>query len=84
MTKRLYEPGEDSTNWHDRGCELAPKCLDCPFDKCQQEIIRREQKLRLAERATEVWTLAKQGLTTRQIADKLGIGMKTVQGDLRK
>ncbi|MEW6034760.1 MAG: helix-turn-helix domain-containing protein [Chloroflexota bacterium] len=64
---------------HDRGCELAPACLECPFERCLLEEPRGRQRLLLARRDALIAQLRREGKGTRHIARELGISQRTVQ-----
>lgn len=68
----------------DTGCDLAAKCLECPFERCLQEEPRGRQRYFRAQRDALVAELSRQGYGSRQIATRLGLSQRTVQRSLAR
>lgn len=65
--------------YKDRGCDLSPSCLNCPFPDCVEgEPWGKERflKLRRAERMLE---LKREGKTKKEIARIFEVSPRTVQ-----
>lgn len=70
-----YGPPE-FTDYPDNGCDLAPRCLECPLPACRYEMLPKQGAAWvLAER---IQRLIDQGLTADQVAADLGISRRTV------
>jgi transposase len=64
----------------DNGCHLHPKCLECPEPRCIEDV-----SLPLAvTRAGRVAALVKEGLTSRQIAERLHYSVQVVEQHRRR
>ena len=70
-------------HYKDEGCELAPSCLECPFDRCLLEEggVATVQK---KERNQEIKELAEKGMTVPELAEKYGVSDRTIQRVLSK
>ena len=68
----------------DAGCDLAAKCLECPFERCLQEEPRGRQRYLRAQRDALAAELSRQGYGSRQIATRLGVSQRTVQRSLAR
>jgi len=65
--------------YQDRGCNLHPSCLACPLARCQyDEPAYQRASARQNERERKVRALIDDGLTPNEIADHLGISIRTV------
>ena len=63
----------------DRGCELWPSCLSCPFEVCiedlsQIDIRTKRNEMILVERRA--------GRTHKELAQMFGVHLKTIEGIL--
>jgi hypothetical protein len=74
--------GKDSrpefVHYKDEGCELAPSCLECPFEKCILEEGGIASVLK-KERNQEIKNLATQGITELELAERYGVSLRTIQ-----
>jgi hypothetical protein len=75
----------------DRGCDLAPHCLECPFPRCRYDAASERSGSygsppgpRIATRlkAEEAARLRDTGLTVTQIARERGCSRRTVLREL--
>jgi len=65
-------------HYKDEGCELAPSCLECPFDRCVLEE-GGVASARKRERNQEIKELANQGVTVPELAERYGVSLRTIQ-----
>lgn len=66
----------DQANWIDRGCEIAPHCLECPLPECRYLMPPKRAGALIA--AARVRALTEAGRTADQIAAELGMSRRTV------
>ena len=64
-------------NRNDTGCEVSPKCIDCPLDECIFDDTTGRIKRPNAQYA-KVYLLYKKGISTQKIADTFRISTRTV------
>lgn len=69
----------DVLDYEDRGCDLAPSCLDCPFDRCLEDEPDARQKLLRDRRNRTIKDMHREGRSSREIARLLGVSPRTVQ-----
>ncbi len=74
----------DVLDCHDKGCDLASSCLECPFDRCLDDEPRARQTLLRQRRERTIAELSQEGKGTREIAVLLGVSRRTVQRALRQ
>lgn len=60
----------------DTGCELAPKCLECPFDVCVKHEGHRQ--LRLRPRDAELVAAARAGADVRALMERFKLSRRSV------
>ena len=78
-TELLWDVLPEEFPYKDRGCDLSPSCLNCPFPDCVEgEPWGREKflKLRRAERMLE---LRREGKGVGEIARIFEVSPRTVQ-----
>lgn len=65
----------------DTGCDLAPSCLRCPFERCRfdtpPEVLTREKRIQKERQ------MRAQGMSDREIAAVLGLSRRTIVRDLQ-
>ena len=65
--------------YQDNGCELAPKCLECPLPVCKYDGYRNAQKKLLREiRDRRIREMKLGGAAVAEIAESLGVSLRTV------
>lgn len=74
----------EDIEWQDEGCELYPRCLECPLEKCVEEEPRLRQRVRLEMRAERMRELKARGKSTAEIARIFGVSVRTVQRALKR
>lgn len=62
--------------YHDTGCSLAPKCLECPFEDCMAVHVYKSPKL--AKRSADICEMLSTGLSIGYTAEHFGISKKLV------
>lgn len=62
----------------DRGCDLAPRCLQCPFPTCRYDTERGLLELHRKARSEQIRTLQHQGVPIGDIAQRTGVSRRTV------
>ena len=63
----------------DRGCSLAPRCLECPFPQCRYDGEGTAKRLSFVLRGEEAARLREEeGLTIAQIAERTGCTKRAV------
>lgn len=71
--------GKEDFIYPDNGCDIAPKCLECPLEACKYdgpEGAEAARRYRLAQRLEAMQSLSDQGLTSDDLADKMGISKR--------
>jgi len=80
----LYDDLPEEHTYLDKGCRLAPSCLNCPFPYCAYDLPGGERRLLKEGRNQEIVRLSASGLTVKQIAAEYGVSPRTVQRVLKK
>jgi hypothetical protein len=65
-------------DWTDTGCEVAPRCLDCPLARCRYDVPGGLRAIRLANRNAELRAAYTGGTTARELARAHGLTSRTV------
>jgi len=71
-------PNEDSVNWRDTGCEVAPSCLACPLAVCRYDLPGGARAVRNLERDALVRRLHSLGVEPATIAAFVGLSRRHV------
>ncbi len=71
-TDRLPE----QTHYRDDGCEISPRCLECPLPACRYDMPPKRAGALLRE--AELRRLLAEGLTADQAAERMGVSRRTV------
>lgn len=74
----------DGLNWVDTGCEVSPRCLECPLPSCKYEtpssMRGNEVKTRKAHaRFAQVREALDRGERAQEIAARMGISIRTIR-----
>jgi len=64
---------------HGNGCDLHADCFSCPFEHCRYESRAGMGSLRRLERVRCARELRAQGLSIRQIAERMGFSGESVK-----
>ncbi|HXF50100.1 MAG TPA: helix-turn-helix domain-containing protein [Dehalococcoidia bacterium] len=65
--------------YRDEGCELAPRCLECPLPRCKYDEPGGARRLRVETRdraLIDVWRA--EGLTVNELARRFGVSRRSV------
>ena len=65
--------------YEDKGCELFPSCLNCPFPDCLKEEPWGKERLLKRRRAERMLELKREGKSVREIACIFEVSPRTVQ-----
>jgi hypothetical protein len=63
-------------HWRDDGCEIAPKCLECPLPACRYDLPPKRAGALMRE--AQLRALLAEGLTPDEAAVKMGVSRRTV------
>lgn len=76
----------DDVSYADTGCDVHPSCLSCPLVRCRYEVAGGVRALRNRERDAKITRLRAQGLTGPQVAEQMGVSLRTVMraGEARR
>jgi DNA-binding transcriptional ArsR family regulator len=92
--KGLRSPGSEERNmenglmwdllpeefpYEDKGCELFPSCLNCPFPDCLKEEPWGKEKFLKRRRAERMMELKREGKSVKEIARIFEVSPRTVQ-----
>ncbi len=66
----------EQMHYRDDGCEIAPKCLECPLPACRYDLPPKRAGALMRE--AELRRLLAQGLTADQAAVVMGVSRRTV------
>jgi len=65
--------------YEDKGCELFPSCLNCPFYDCLKEEPWGKERFLKSRRAERMMELKQEGKSVREIARIFEVSPRTVQ-----
>jgi DNA-binding transcriptional ArsR family regulator len=65
--------------YEDKGCELSPSCLDCPFPDCLEEEPWGKERFLKRRRAQRMLELKQEGKSIKEIARVFEVSPRTVQ-----
>ena len=65
--------------YEDRGCELFPSCLNCPFPDCLKEEPWGKERFLKSRRAERMMELKREGKSIKEIARIFKVSPRTVQ-----
>lgn len=67
----------DDRGYQDTGCNLFPKCLECPFPKCRyDEESPRAAAMQILQRNEDIRMFRRQGASTEQLLSQFGISRR--------
>lgn len=66
----------ENAHYRDDGCEIAPRCLECPLPACRYDLPPKRAGALLRE--AQLRELLASGLTADQAAIKMGVSRRTV------
>jgi DNA-binding NarL/FixJ family response regulator len=76
-TQALPEGQIESGGYADKGCELAPSCLACPFPVCELHE-GKNAVMERAERNSQILELIAAGTTHASIAKRFGVSRRQI------
>jgi DNA-binding transcriptional ArsR family regulator len=65
--------------YEDKGCELFPSCLNCPFPDCLEEQPWGKERFQKRRRAERMLELRREGKSIKEIARIFEVSPRTVQ-----
>lgn len=65
--------------YEDKGCELFPSCLNCPFPYCIKEEPWGKERFLKTKRAQRMLQLKQEGKSVREIARIFEVSPRTVE-----
>ena len=68
----------DHRNWQDTGCEVAPRCLECPLPACRYDVAGGARHLLNIARDDEIRQRLSAGESAPAVAARFGLGVRTV------
>jgi hypothetical protein len=71
-------------HYRDEGCELAPACLDCPYEKCVYDEPGGKQHRIKDMRNQEISRLYHAGKVVAELATMFGVSQRTVHRALKR
>ncbi len=66
----------EQTHYRDDGCEISPRCLECPLPACRYDMPPKRAGALMRE--AELRRLLAAGFTADEAAVKMGISRRTV------
>jgi hypothetical protein len=66
----------ENTHYRDDGCEISPRCLECPLPQCRYDLPPKRAGALMRE--AELRRLLADGLTADQAAAQMGVSRRTV------
>ena len=77
--KLIWDLLPEEFPYDDKGCELFPFCLDCPFPYCVREEPWGKEKFLKRRRAERMLELRQEGKSVDEIARIFEVSPRTVQ-----
>ena len=78
-TQLLWDLLPEEFPYKDKGCELFPSCLECPFPNCFREEPWGKERFLKSRRARRMLELKQKGKSVREIARIFEVSPRTVQ-----
>ncbi|MCJ7576595.1 MAG: helix-turn-helix domain-containing protein [Dehalococcoidia bacterium] len=78
-TQLLWDLLPEEFPYEDKGCELSPSCLNCPFASCLEEEPWGKERFLKHRRAQRMLRLKREGKSIKDIARIFGVSARTVQ-----
>ena len=80
MAERLFwDLLPEEFPYDDKGCELFPSCLNCPFPDCIAEEPWGKERFLKSRRAERMMELKREGKSVKEIARIFEVSPRTVQ-----
>ena len=68
----------EGMEYRDDGCEVAPKCLECPLPRCRYDVKGGARVMINVDRDAEIERLRAEGYSHDDIAARFGVSRRTV------
>ena len=78
-SKLMWDLLPEEFPYEDKGCELFPSCLSCPFPDCLEEEPWGKERFLKRRRAQRMLELKREGKNVKEIARIFGVSKRTVQ-----
>jgi len=78
-SKLMWDLLPDEFPYEDKGCELFPSCLNCPFPDCLKEEPWGKERFLKRRRAERMMELKGEGKSVKEIARIFEVSPRTVQ-----
>jgi hypothetical protein len=78
-SKVMWDLLPEEFPYEDKGCELFPSCLNCPFPNCLEEEPWGKEKFLKLRRAERMMELKQEGKSIGEIARIFELSSRTVQ-----
>ena len=78
-SKLLWDLLPEEFPYQDKGCELFPSCLNCPFPDCIKEEPWGKERFLKSRRAERMRELRREGKSVKEIARIFEVSPRTVQ-----
>lgn len=72
----------EELEYRDEGCELAPSCLGCPFERCRYDEWERHPAKSL--RDSHILRLHSQGVPLRELAQRFRLSKRTIHRIIKR
>ncbi len=84
VSKLDWELLPEEFPYEDRGCDMAPSCLSCPFPRCLEEEPWGKQKFSKRRRDERMAELRREGKSVEEIALIFDVSDRTVDRALKR
>ena len=78
-SKLMWDLLPEEFPYEDKGCELFPSCLNCPFPDCLKEEPWGKERFLKSRRAERMRELKREGKSVKEIARIFEVSPRTVQ-----
>jgi DNA-binding transcriptional ArsR family regulator len=78
-SKLIWDLLPEEFPYEDKGCELFPSCLNCPFPDCIKEEPWGKERFLKSRRAERMMELRREGRSIQEIARIFEVSPRTVQ-----
>ena len=64
--------------YRDDGCEVAPRCTECPLERCRYDEPNGLMTVRMRERNAQIIALQRTGATVKELTQHFGLGRRAM------
>ena len=68
----------ENTSYPDDGCEVAPRCVECPLERCRYEEPNGLLTVRMRERNPQIIAMRADGASLEDIAARFRLARRSV------